>query len=179
LDDEVVVYINPPDVTPEDENVLVDDEDLVDDESCDNVADINDLDDLLAPMEHDDIDDYVILGGDIDITPEEVHPKDIPTTLAGDKPFVIEEEIPRGMKVSGQVIMNQCGSLLNRNEKDITGYRSQKHFLQRIASVSHDTKVPLLYPEAMLFPSIFWSMVPKCGSLFGAITSGIMVKSGK
>ena len=88
LDDEVVVYINPPDVTSED-ICLGNDEDLVDDESCDNAADINDLDNLLAPMEHDDIDDYVILGGDIDITPEEVHPEDIPTTLDGDIPFVI------------------------------------------------------------------------------------------
>ena len=49
------------------------------------------MDNLLAPMEHDDIDDYVILGGDIDITPEEGHPEDIPTTLDGDIPFVVDK----------------------------------------------------------------------------------------
>ena len=130
-------------------------------------------------MEHDNINDYFHLVDDDEIPPEEVVPEDIPTTLAGDIPFNVDETVPRVMKVSGHVIMNQCGSLLNRNERDITGYRSQKHFLQRIASISHDTTIPLLYPEAMLFPSIFWSMVPECGSMFGAIPSGLLVKSGR
>ena len=83
------------------------------------------------------------------------------------------------MRVNGHVIMNQCGSLLNRNEKDIIGYLHQKHFLQRIASIQHDKTVPLLYPESMLFPSIFWSMVPKCGAIFGSIPSGLLVKSSR
>ena len=73
--------------------------------------------------------------------------------------------------------MNQCGSLLNRNDRDIIGYRSQKYFLQRIASVTDGATLPLVYPEGMLFPSIFWSMVPNNGSLFGAIPSGLLVNA--
>ena len=76
-------------------------------------------------MEHDDMNDYVLLGDGDEIPSEEVIPEVIPSTLAGDIAFVVEEDIPKGMKVSGHVIMNQCGSLLNRNEKDITGYRHQ------------------------------------------------------
>ena len=188
-----MVYIDPPSVDVEDENSdsrslsrdissstdEVHDDVVMDNDSCENVDEWNDFNDLLAPMEHDDINDYVLLGNDDDILPTEIVPEDIPSTLAGDIPFVVEEDTPKGMKVSGHVIMNQCGSLLNRMENDITGFRYQKHFLQRIASISHDTTVPLLYPEAMLFPSIFWSMVPECGSLFGAIPSGLLVKSGR
>ena len=192
-DDDDVVYINPPDVDLDDDtshstslsndiSESTDDQsehDIMDEESCENVDELNDFNHLLIPMEHDNIDDYVLIGDDNEIPPEEIVPEDIPSTLAGDIPFLVEEDIPIGMKVSGHVIMNQCGSLLNRNERDITGYRSQKHFLQRIASIAHDTMVPLLYPEAMLFPSIFWSMVPKCGSIFGVIPSGLLVKSGR
>ena len=93
--------------------------------------------------------------------------------------FIVEEDIPQMMKVSGHVIMNQCGSLLNRNEKEIHSYRHQKHFLQRIASISNDKTVPLLYSEGMLFPSIFWSMVPNCGAILGSIPSGLLVESGR
>ena len=50
VDDEVVGYINPPDVESEDGNSSGNDEDLVDEESCDNVEEINDWDDLLDPM---------------------------------------------------------------------------------------------------------------------------------
>ena len=103
--------------------------------------------------------------------------QNFPTALSGDKDFLVEEDIPKGQYVSGHVIMNQCGSLLNRNDRDIIGYHSQKYFLQRITSVTDGATLPLVYPEGMLFPSIFWSMVPKNGSLFGAIPLGFLVNS--
>lgn len=83
------------------------------------------------------------------------------------------------MKVSGHVIMNQCGCLLSRKEKDIIYYKYQKQFFQRIESVSNDRTFPLLYPESMVFPSIFWSMVPNCGEIYGSIPSGLLVQSGR
>jgi hypothetical protein len=36
--------------------------------------------------------------------------------------------------------------------------------------------IPLLYPEAMVFPSIFWKMETH-GAIVGAIPSGLLVKS--
>ena len=75
--------------------------------------------------------------------------------------------------------MNQCGSPLNRNDKEIIGYRSQKYFLQRLASVIDKNTLPLIYPEAMLFPSIFWSMVDDNGSILGSIPSGLLVSSNR
>ena len=89
----------------------------------------------------------------------------------------MEEDAPRFHNVNGHVIMNQYGSLLNLHDRDIIGYHSQKVFLQRIASVTDGNTLPLLFPESMIFPSIFWSMVSGNGSMIGAIPSGLLVKS--
>ena len=132
---------------------------------------------IIIPTENDDIEDFVVSGVNDDIPDEDIDPEYFPTTLAGDKAFLVEEDIPKGQYVSDHVVMNQCGSLLNRNDRDIIGYRSQKYFLQRIASITDGKTLPLVYPEGMLFPSIFWSMVPKNGALFGAIPSGMLVNS--
>ena len=78
----------------------------------------------------DDINDFVIFGGDDDIPQDEVVPEYFPTSLAGNTPFSVQEDTDLYHSVSGHVIMNQCGSLLNRNDKEIIGYRSQKYFLQ-------------------------------------------------
>ena len=133
---------------------------------------------MLLPMDDDDIDEDFVIGGIDDIPNDEVVEEYFPSTLAGEEGYVVEEVIPKGQYVSGHVILNQCGSLLNRNDKEIVGYKAQKYFLQRIASVSGENMVPLLYPEGMMFPSIFWSMVSKSGSILGAIPSGLLVKSG-
>ena len=133
--------------------------------------------DPVVPREIDDINDFVIDGGVDEIPSDEVVSEYFPTTLAGNVGYFVEEDTPKFNYVSGHVIMNQCGSLLNHNDREIIGYRSQKFFLQRIASVTDGNTLPLIYPEAMMFPSIFWSMVSGSGSMLGAIPSGLLVKS--
>ena len=125
-------------------------------------------------QEPDNINDFVIFGGNDDIPQEEVFPEFFPTTLAGDEPFQVIEDVNKYHYVNGHVIMNQCGSLLNRNDKEIIGYRSQKYFLQRLASVCTKMTIPLLYVEGMLFPSIFWSMDTRSGAILGSIPSGLL-----
>ena len=126
---------------------------------------------LLHPEEEDNIDDFVVVPDDDDIPSDEVFPEYFPTTYAGDRAYVVKEDVQHGQYVSGHVIMNQCGSLLNREHKGIIGSKYQKYYLQRIASTICGDSIPLLFPEAMIFPSIFWSMVDKNGSIFGAIPS--------
>ena len=99
---------------------------------------------------------------------------DFPTTNAGYNAFIVDYMSPNNDYVNGHVIINQCGSLLNRQEQTIVGYRYQKYFLQTIAYTIHGESIPLLYPEAMLFPSIFWKMVPHEGSILGAIPSALL-----
>lgn len=105
---------------------------------------------IIMPIENDDIDDFVVTGGNDDIPGDIVDPGYFPTALAGDKEFLVEEDIPKGRYVSGYVIMNQCGSLLNRNDRDIIGYLSQKYFLQRIASITDGETLPFIYPVLKL-----------------------------
>lgn len=133
--------------------------------------------DLLRPAENDDIDDFFVIGGDDDIPTETFEPEYFTTAMAGDQPYLVREDVPKGQYVIGHVIMNQCGSLLNHNYRDIIGCRSQNYFLQRISSITVGNTLPLVYPEAMLFHSIFWSMVTRSGSIVGAIPSGLLVKS--
>ena len=71
--------------------------------------------------------------------------------------------------MSGHVILNQCGSLLTRANHRIEGFSMQKNFLQSIASTKVGESLPLLFPEGMLFPSIFYKMIEKDGSICGAI----------
>ena len=85
------------------------------------------MDDLFIPTEDDDFNDFVMDGGDDVIPLENVEPELFPTAIAGNHLFIIEEDTPKGDYVSVYIIMNQCGSLLNHNERDIIGYRSQKH----------------------------------------------------
>ncbi|MGB0404839.1 MAG: hypothetical protein ACPGDB_01450, partial [Fusobacterium sp.] len=98
----------------------------------------------------------------------------IPTTDTGDICVLVEEDENNNDVIDGHVILNQCGSLLSRNDNHIRSYRTQKHFLQRIASIVNNETIPLLYPEAMLFPSIFWYLSKDSGSYLGAIPSCLL-----
>ena len=97
----------------------------------------------------------------------------IPTTHAGKFAFEIEEEIQKGQYVSGHVIMNQCGSLLTRKNNRMNGYNSQKNFLQKLCATTICDSVPLLYPEGMMFPSIFYAMAENDNAILGAIPSSL------
>ena len=103
----------------------------------------------------------------------ENHLDELPYTNAGEYAFQIEEEIPKGKFISGHVILNQCGSLLTRAKHRITGFSMQKNFLQSIASTRVGESIPLLYPEGMLFPSIFYKMIINDSAICGTIPSSL------
>ena len=69
--------------------------------------------------------------------------------------------------------MNQCGSLLTRKNHRINGLKSQKYFLQRIFATLICESIPLIYLEGMLFPSIFYAMVPDYDFIIGSIHSSL------
>ena len=70
--------------------------------------------------------------------------------------------------------MNQCGLLLTRKKHQIRGSRKQKFFIQKLCAISKGTSVPLVYAEAMLFPSIFWKASDDMNSLVGAIPTPLL-----
>ena len=61
----------------------------------------------------------------------------IPTTHAGEFGFEIEEEIEKERYVSSHVIMNQCGSLLNRKNNQMNGYNTQKNFYKNFVQLQY------------------------------------------
>ena len=168
----------------------LDTEDFIDDDDDFNIDDdfieipiINDEDD-----NHNDADesneemnafDYVTSDGP-SLFPDDEEQYNVdsamPTTNSAESAFQIEEMAAIGMRVSGHVILNQACALLSRRDKSIKGYRYQKHFVQRIAATSVGKSIPLLYPEAMLFPSIFYKMNEN-GSLVGALPSSLVSTS--
>ena len=75
--------------------------------------------------------------------------------------------------VPGHIILNNCGSCLIRKNYQLKGTKYQQAFLQQIVSTSKGHAVPLVYPEGMLFPSIFWTDTED-GSLVGALPAAIM-----
>ena len=125
----------------DDDDISISDENdttLLDDDTCY---------DYVTTSNHDYVIDNEMPLDDINL---------IPTTTTGELAFNVEKDFSNQNEyIDGHVILNQCGSLLSRTDNHINGYRSQKHFLQRIASTISDKSIPLLYPEAMLFPSIF------------------------
>ena len=104
-----------------------------------------------------------------------------PTTEAKIEAMIVDEVTnysrKQGHYISRHVILNQCGSVLSRREHTISGSRRQKYFLQRLASSIYGKSMPLIYPEAALFPSIFWKMLTECGSVVGAIPSSLLLSS--
>ena len=46
--------------------------------------------------------------------------------------------------------------------------------MQRISATSIGTSIPLLYPDAMIFPSIFWKSIDSNGSIAGALPASLL-----
>jgi len=74
----------------------------------------------------------------------------------------------------GCVILNNVGSLLVRKSSKGKPSLNFKHFMERIVATTPGKSVPLVYPEAMLFPSLFWKDDDTEGSLLGAIPCGAL-----
>lgn len=102
------------------------------------------------------------------------------STNAGEVLLSVNEDNERkghykDVTISGCTILNQCGSLLTRQRHQIKGRRKEKFFLQKINATSKGKSIPLLYPEAMLFPSIFYMAVLfNVCSIAGAIPSPLL-----
>ena len=69
------------------------------------------------------------------------------------------------------MILNQAYILLSRQGKKIRGCSGQKHVLHKLAAVYNGKYIQLLYPKAMMFPSLFYKMLNECGLLVGALPS--------
>ena len=145
------------------------------------IADIDSesIDNNLFPenITQEELDEFVVTPPTMtELNQEDVITESIPTTDAGDYAYVIEEEMPKDKYIGSHVIFNQCGSILSRKDSSIEGFKHQKHFLQRIVSITTGNSIPLLYPESMLFPSIFWKQMNNCGSIPGAIPSCLLTR---
>jgi len=98
----------------------------------------------------------------------------IPTTNALSNPKKVTTQNTNWLvHTNGHVLLNQTGKLLSRRNNNMNSSNIQKHFLQSIAATVPGKSIPLLYPEGMMFPSIFWKMLDD-GSIIGAIPSCLM-----
>ena len=91
--------------------------------------------------------------------------KVVPSTNAYEVPIQVTAKNER---IGLHVLLNQHGSLLVRRERQMRGSNREQGFLQRIVATSPHHSVPLIYPEASIFPSIFWHSHSD-GSITGAI----------
>ena len=108
-------------------------------------------------------------------SPEE----EFPTTDTGNEKGLIDiEGIQPSASIPSHCLLNNCGNLLCRKETKLHGTNAQKGFLQGIVARTRNRSVPLLYPEAMLFPSIFWKSDNLDCTIPGAIPCGLMTSSG-
>ena len=80
-------------------------------------------------------------------------------------------------QVPCHIVLNQCGTLLVRDRHELRGGKKEQFFLQKLVS-SSTTTIPLLYPEGMLFPSIFYSAAKDGYSIVGAMPSAILGQQG-
>ena len=76
-------------------------------------------------------------------------------------------------RVPTKVLLNNYLNVLQRTKVPLWTTNAHKNFLQSIVSRIPNTSVPLLYPEALLFPSIFWKQ-QEDGSFPGALPSCLL-----
>ena len=70
--------------------------------------------------------------------------------------------------------MNNVGSALARSKYDFKKSRYINHNIQKLCSTVNCESIPLVYPEGMLFPSIFWKSAKDNCSILGAIPSSLL-----
>ena len=94
-------------------------------------------------------------------------------------PIACDQEEPLTVRgdpssISGCCILNNMGSLLVRRGSKLRGSMNQRFFLQRIVATTPGRAVPLVYPEAMLFPSLFWKDAGDDSAVLGAMPCGLL-----
>ncbi|KAF4753036.1 hypothetical protein FOZ62_011082, partial [Perkinsus olseni] len=100
--------------------------------------------------------------------------RDIPGTNAADIPVMVD----KSSGVPGHVLLNKHYGLLNR--PGVTNYITARSgaFFQRLTSRFAGASIPLLYPEGMLFPSIFWKSLAD-GTVVGALPHCLWTAAGE
>ena len=96
----------------------------------------------------------------------------LPSTNADEFAYEVKELIPVNVNVSGHILLNQSCSLQTKSNYRICGFSRQKYFLQRMCATSLGHTIPFLFPEGMLFPSIFYKMTED-GSILGFLPSSL------
>ena len=101
------------------------------------------------------------------------------SSVADGIPFTSNIEPPLEIKgdpasLPGCVILNNVGSLLVRKRSKGKPSLNYRHFMERIVATTPGKSVPLVFPEAMLFPSLFWKDDGGEGSLLGAFPCGAL-----
>jgi hypothetical protein len=150
----------------------------------------NNYEHLANPMhEHciADIENNVVVNPEMPIDdlhegeeiPLDLNTEDFPTTVSGVEALEIRHADYResNYQVPCHIVLNQCGTLLVRRQHELRGSKKQQFFLQKLVSTS-STTIPLLYPEGMLFPSIFFSAAKDKYSILGAIPSALLGQQG-
>lgn len=160
-----------------DEDFQVTGHDIDGQEEEQNITEVDDIDNFLINTA--DTDFQTIDDNDMDTN----DPMDyIPTTNAGQVAMEINEQTKYGgtynnIKISGHVLLNQCGTLLTRKKHQIKGSSAHHFFLQRICATKEFSCVPLVYPEGVLFPSIHWYTAPDKCSIVGCIPAPLLTES--
>ena len=78
------------------------------------------------------------------------------STSTSTRPKFIAEE---SSSTSGHFYLNSCLRIMARSKLMRKPPIATLQILQNICSKSPEWEIPLVYPEAMLFPRIFWSMI--------------------
>ena len=120
-------------------------------------------------QEIDDVcyDDFVIDSGFGDLDNDIVDMTD-----AGVFPDIFKEKTT-STHVPMKVLLNNELNILRRKTTPLFCINHHKHFLQSLVSKTPSTSIPIIYPEAMIFPSIFWKQWEDC-SYAGALPSCLL-----
>ena len=81
------------------------------------------------------------------------------------------------VSLPGCVVLNNVGSLLARKRSKGKPSLNFRHFMERIVATTPGKSVPLVFPEGMLFPSLFWKDDDTEGSILGAMPCGALAHS--
>ena len=137
-----------------------------------------DIEEPMDILDHPDTDTSEINNFDPTTDNEEVR-TNIFTTDAGQQAKNIGfaqdyAGVTGNVKIAGHVILNQCGTLLTRQKYQLKGSSRHKYFIQKLVATCKGTSIPLMYPEATMFPSIHWAMAPDQCSVLGCIPSPLL-----
>ena len=103
---------------------------------------------------------------------EGAHEPVIPTTHCGAIADTFSGSSFDSMGTS--VLLNKFGTVLVRRDNRLQASKREKNLVERVASRLSEGTIPLVYMEAMLFPSIFWHQAGQSnGGMLGSIPTAL------